>query len=78
MGEVGMTPRNVIRFGGAAVCLVGMMLLIATGSIASALGAPGGAAVWNSNAGWVLAGTLLLMAVACTVSTVRDATGQAV
>ena len=44
-----MTPPNVIQVGGAAVCLVGMMLLIATGSIASALGAPGGAAIAGSS-----------------------------
>jgi hypothetical protein len=35
-------------------------------------------AIWNSNAGWALAGTLLLMAAACAVSTVREATGHAV
>ena len=40
-----MTPRNVIRFAGAAVCAVGMVLLIASGLVASALGARGGGAV---------------------------------
>jgi hypothetical protein len=35
-------------------------------------------AIWNSNAGWVLGGTLLLTAAACVVSTVRDATAHAV
>ena len=40
-----MTPRNVIRFVGAAVCAVGMVLLIATGLVASALGGRGGGAV---------------------------------
>ena len=142
-----MTPRNVIRFGGAALCLVGLTLLTATGAVASALGAlrgdviAGGSdpvsmafwfqlafmrlfgtaligmgvvllwchshltdaqhsslvkvlgvvigalalmtvgqqiAIWNSNGGWVLAGTLLLTAAACAVSTVRDATRHAV
>lgn len=142
-----MTPRNVIRFGGGALCVVGMVLLIATGSVASALGALGrdavagasdptsmafwfqlafmrlfgtaliglgaillwchshladaqhsslvrvlsvvlGAlalmtvgqqiAIWNSIAGWVLAGTFLLTATTCVVSTVRDETGHAV
>jgi hypothetical protein len=141
-----MTPRNVIRFGGAALCGVGFVLLVATGAIASALGAvPDGVvagssdpasstlwfqlafmrlfgttliglgaillwcqshltdaqhsslvkvlgivlgalalmtvsqqiAIWNpNNAGWVLAGTFLLTAAACGVSTVRAATGR--
>jgi hypothetical protein len=142
-----MTPRNVIRFGGTALCALGMVLLVATGFIASALGALRGdviagasepasmafwfqlafmrllgtaliglgaillwchshltdvqhlslvkvlgvvlgalalmtvgqqIAVWNSNAGWVLAATLLLTASACAISMVRDATKRAV
>lgn len=142
-----MTPRNAIRFAATTLCAVGMVLLMATGAVASALGVPGGDAVaaandptsiafwiqlafmrlfgtaliglgaillwcqshvsdaqhsslvkvlgvvlgtlalmtvgqqiaiWNSHAGWLLAGTLLLTATACAVSTVRDAPGRAV
>jgi hypothetical protein len=141
-----MTPRNVIRFVGGAVCAPGIVLLVATGSVASGLGAGAGDAVpgsvdsaslaffqlafmrlfataliglgaillwchshlsdaqagsllkilsivlgglalmalgqqiaiWNSGAGWVLAGALLLTAAVCTVTTVRDATRGAV
>ena len=138
-----MTPRIVIRCGGAALCILGLVLLFATGSVAMMLGAAGrdavagstdpasmvfwfqlafmrlfgtaliglGAivlwchshvsgvqhrslvkvlgvvlaalalmavsqqvAIWNSNAGWVLAGSLLLMATACALSTLREAT----
>ena len=52
-----MTPRNVIHFGGAALCAVGVLLLVATASIASALGAVTGDAVAgkdpSSKAFWV-------------------------
>ena len=138
-----MTPGNVIRFGGAALCVVGVLLLMATASIASALGASGGTAgagdltsqafwfqltfmrlfatalmglgaillwchahlsealhsslakllgvvlgglalmtcaqqiaIWNSSAGWVLAGALSLMAAACAVGSANAATRQ--
>ena len=40
-----MTPRNVIGFGGALLCVVGVVPLIATGRVASALGASGGGAI---------------------------------
>ena len=138
-----MSPRNVIRFVGAALCVAGVVLLVATGSIASALGAwagdavPGGSdsaslafwfqlafmrlfataliglgaillwcqshltgsqagsllrvlsvvlgglalmtlgqqiAIWNSGAGWLLAGALGVTTVVCAVTTLRDAT----
>jgi hypothetical protein len=137
-----MTSRNVIRFAGAAVCVLGVILLVATGPIARALGALAGDAVaggtdpaslafwfqltfmrlfataliglgaillwcqsllanaqlgslvrvlsvvlgglalmalaqqiaiWNSGAGWLLAGVLLLTTAACVVSTIHDA-----
>ena len=142
-----MTPRNVIRFVGAAVCAPGIVLLVATGPVASALGAfaagpvqAGGdsaslafwfqltfmrlfatalvglgavllwchshltdaqigslvkvvsvvlgglalmtlgqqIAIWNSTAGWVLAGALLLTAAACAAIAVRDAARPAI
>ena len=37
-----MIPGNVIRFVGAALIAVGLVLLVATGAVASMLGAPGG------------------------------------
>jgi len=45
-----MTARNVIRLGGAALCGVGIVLLVATGAIASALGAvPDGVVAGSSD-----------------------------
>jgi hypothetical protein len=38
-----MNPRTVVRVVGAALMVVGLVLLVATGAVASALGAQGGA-----------------------------------
>jgi hypothetical protein len=143
-----MTPRNIIRSGGAILAGIGTILLIATGPVASALGALGGGdavagasdpvsltfwfqlafmrlfgaaviglgvvlfwcashltlaqhrslarllsvvlgglslltlvqqiAIWNSGAGWVLTGALLMTALACAASAFRGPEAQPV
>ena len=141
-----MIPGTVIRVVGAALIVVGLILLGATGAVASALGAQGGAgavpgasdpaslafwfqlsfirlfattliglgvilwwcrthllieqqrslllvlggaigalaamalaqqtAIWTSRAGWILAGSLLLIAVMCLMSAIKPAVHQ--
>jgi hypothetical protein len=141
-----MIPGTVIRVVGAALVVVGLILLGATGAVASALGAQGGAgavpgasdpaslafwfqlsfirlfgttliglgvvlwwcrtylpieqqrsllqvlggtisalaamavaqqmAIWTSRAGWILAGSLLLIAVMCLMSAIRPMARQ--
>ena len=61
-----MTPRNIIRFGGATLSGIGTILLVATGSIASALRALGGG----------LPGALLMTALACSAGTFHSPEAQ--
>jgi len=129
-----MTPKSVIRFGGVALIVLAMAMLVRTGDIASSLGAIDGTdrafwfqltfmrlfatslaglgailiwcsgqlsssqqnsltnlmgcvlgaiglmavvqqiALWNSSAGWVLAGSFLGAAAICALSSVRRIT----
>lgn len=136
-----MIPGNVIQFVGAALMMVGLVLVVATGAVASALGVQGGehavpgssdpvsmafwfqlsfirlfgttliglgvilmwcrahlaaeqhrsllkvlaaalgavafmaarqqVAIWTSTAGWILAGSLLVAAIACLTTAMR-------